>query len=377
MRSKVHGFLRKESSYSGMPIYFKVSSAGKILFDCQLNSERILKSLSFIVLALDRPLVSNGLKVARLSAKDLPSLLLQRVGRFQIKGELESDYLFAFLNSSGFINEITGHDQSIGVPHISPKQVESIEIPLPSPAEQKRIVGILSDRLSTIEQARAATAAQLAAAKALPAAYLRQIFDSPEAQKWKRKKLGDIAVLERGKFSPRPRNDPKYYGGKYPWIQTGIVERSGKYITTYSNTLNEAGLQVSRLFPKGSLVITIAANIGAVGILNFDSCMPDSLVGVIPKPETADTDFLYHALLYIRSHLQSIAPQAAQANLKLSLLSPTEIPCPSLEKQRQLASTLSTKIEQSEILQKSLQSQLDTINQLPAALLRRAFNGEL
>lgn len=262
-------------------------------------------------------------------------------------------------------------------PNLNGELLREQEIPLPSLPEQKRIVGILSDRLSAVEQARAATSAQLAAAKALPAAYLRQVFDSPEAQKWKRKKLGDVAILERGKFSPRPRNDPRYYGGEYPWIQTGIVERSGKYIRTYSNTLNEEGLEVSRLFPKGTLVITIAANIGAIGILDFDSCMPDSLVGIIPKEGVSDTDFLYYFLFYIRAYVQSIAPQAAQANLKLSLLNPIEIPCPALDKQKELAAMFSKKIEQAESIQQALQAQLDTIDQLPAALLRQAFNGEL
>jgi type I restriction enzyme, S subunit len=192
-----------------------------------------------------------------------------------------------------------------------------------------------------------------------------------------RRKLGDIAKLERGKFTPRPRNDPRYYGGDYPWIQTGEVESANKYITAYNTTLNADGLAVSKLFPKGTLVITIAATIGAVGILDFDSCMPDSLVGITPYLEASNTDFIYYSLLFIREHLKSIAPQVAQANLKLSILQPLEISLPSLAKQKQIASTLTEQMQEVERLKQNLKEQLDTINKLPAVLLRRAFNGEL
>src|SRR5262249_34573032 len=160
-------------------------------------------------------------------------------------------------------------------------------------------------QMTAVEQARAAAEAQLEAAKALPAAYLRAVFESPEAQKWPRKRLGEVAILERGKFTPRPRNDPRYFGGIYPWIQIGEVEAANKYILEYNSTLNDLGLAVSKMFPKGTLVISIAASIGAVGILGFDSCMPDSLVGITPKPELSDSDFLYYLLLWFRDYLKS------------------------------------------------------------------------
>jgi type I restriction enzyme S subunit len=80
-------------------------------------------------------------------------------------------------------------------PNLNGKLLREQDIPLPPLAEQKRIVAILTDRLSTIDKARTATETQLKAAKALPAAYLREVFDSPEAQKWGRKRLGDVCEL--------------------------------------------------------------------------------------------------------------------------------------------------------------------------------------
>ena len=154
---------------------------------------------------------------------------------------------------------------------------------------------------------------------------------------WQWTTLGEIASLERGKFSPRPRNDPRYFNGKYPWIQTGEVESANKYIRTYQDTLNEFGLSVSRLFPKGTLVITIAATIGAVGILDFDTCMPDSLVGITPKKGVGDTEFLYYLLLFLRQRIRASATQSAQANINLELLRPIKIPLPPIAEQKRIA----------------------------------------
>jgi len=87
---------------------------------------------------------------------------------------------------------------------------------------------------------------------------------------WEVKKLEDLASVERGKFSARPRNDPKYYGGKFPFVQTGDIAESKTYLLKYSQTLNDKGLAVSRLFSKNTILITIAANIGDTAITTFD-----------------------------------------------------------------------------------------------------------
>lgn len=93
-----------------------------------------------IVITMDRPLIKTGLKAARVRKQDLPCLLLQRVGRFVFDKELLADYLFHFLFSQAFISNISGDGRSCAVPHISPKQIESIRIPVPQPTEQRRIV---------------------------------------------------------------------------------------------------------------------------------------------------------------------------------------------------------------------------------------------
>lgn len=92
-------------------------------------------------------------------------------------------------------------------------------------------------------------------------------FKLPHGWEWK--KLGEIGELQRGKSKHRPRNDPKLFGGEYPFIQTGDVARSSDYVEDFSQTLSEFGYNQSKLFPIGTVCITIAANIADTAILKF------------------------------------------------------------------------------------------------------------
>ena len=129
-----------------------------------------------IVLTLDRPIVSNGLKVARLSEADLPALLLQRVGRFQLFGGIDANYLYAFLSSPSFTRQIRGHDQSLGVPHISPKQVEAVKLPVPGLEEQHRLAARIDQRRQNVGNLCASLRQQLKTIDAIPAGILRSAF---------------------------------------------------------------------------------------------------------------------------------------------------------------------------------------------------------
>ena len=99
---------------------------------------------------------------------------------------------------------------------------------------------------------------------------------------WDVKQLEDVADVERGKFAHRPRNEPRFYGGHVPFIQTADVAQANGRIRQHSQTLNDLGLSISRLFPKGTIIVTIAANIGETAIADYPVAFPDSLVGVTP-----------------------------------------------------------------------------------------------
>ena len=98
---------------------------------------------------------------------------------------------------------------------------------------------------------------------------------------WVRVSLDRVFFMRRGLFSVRPRNDPRYFGGPYPFVQIGDLPRDSGTIRSCQQTLNQKGLLVSKMFPRGSVLVAIAGDtIANTGILSSDSCCPDSLVGL-------------------------------------------------------------------------------------------------
>ena len=158
---------------------------------------------------------------------------------------------------------------------------------------------------------------------------------------WEVKKLEELASVDRGKFSARPRNDPQYYGGDIPFVQTGDIAEAKTYLNKYSQTLNEKGLEVSRLFPKDTILITIAANIGDTAITKFDVACPDSLVA-IQANKNNNHIWLHYFLETCKSELDRQATQNAQKNINLQVLRPLKILTPPLPEQQKIAKILTT-----------------------------------
>lgn len=183
---------------------------------------------------------------------------------------------------------------------------------------------------------------------------------------WQTVELQDIAVVERGKFSVRPRNDPKYFGGEIPFLQTGdVAGASGATISTYSQTLNNEGLKVSKYFPAGTLLITIAANIGDVAEVGFGFACTDSLVAVQPK-EGINKNWLKFFLQTQKSYFESRATQNAQANINLQTIRPLLIELPPKNEQDSIDAVLSAwalAIEKTERLIETKVKHLNAIKQ--------------
>ena len=153
--------------------------------------------------------------------------------------------------------------------------------------------------------------------------------------------LTKVARIERGKFSARPRNDPQYYGGEIPFLQTGDIARAGRVIQSWTQTLNELGLGVSKLFPRDTIFMSIAANIGDVAISGFDAACPDSVVAVKPR-DGVDREWLFQSLKFSKNGLAALATQNAQANLSLEKIEPFRVHVPPLPEQRKIAEILQT-----------------------------------
>ena len=190
---------------------------------------------------------------------------------------------------------------------------------------------------------------------------------------WEIRKLRDISKIKRGRFSPRPRNDPAYYGGDIPFVQTNDVVKSNGLIIHYSQTLNEKGLAVSKLFPKGTILITIAANIGYTGILQLDMACPDSLIGIKCKKDISDNNYVHIYLSTQQRRMDYLAPEGAQKNINIDFLEPYPVPLPSFPEQQKIASFLTAvdkKIEQ-------LTRKKELLEQYKKGVMQKIFSQEI
>ena len=120
--------------------------------------ESLLVDPGDIILAMDRPVVSAGLKLARVKAPDVPALLVQRVARIRAR-DVNDDYLYYALHSRAFLGHLRGNEVGTQLPHITLKSIRDYRLAVPPAAEQRRIVEILEDHLSRLDAAERTVAA--------------------------------------------------------------------------------------------------------------------------------------------------------------------------------------------------------------------------
>ena len=192
---------------------------------------------------------------------------------------------------------------------------------------------------------------------------------------WGIQKLKYSTTIMRGKFSHRPRNDPRCYDGKHPFVQTGDVARASKYITTYSQTLNEFGYTVSKEFPKGSICMTIAANVGDVAVLGFDACFPDSVVGFVPN-NNVEWNYLYYVLKAMKQQLMRNAIISTQMNLNIDIIKEEYIPLPSIAEQKEIMLYLDRKCVEIENAIHAKQQTVDKLSEYKKSLIYEVVTGK-
>ena len=236
---------------------------------------------------------------------------------------------------------------------VSAEKVRQISIPIPPIAEQEKIVAELDCLSGIIEKKKQ----QLKEYDALAQSIFYEMFGDPvENEKgWEMKKLGEVGELARGVSKHRPRNAPELLGGNTPLIQTGDIANAGMYITKYNSTYSELGLSQSKLWPSGTLCITIAATIGKCSVLTFDSCFPDSVVGYIVDCKCTNNEYIYYIFGSLQKILEENAPAVAQKNINLKTLNELLIPIPPLALQQEFASKIEAIEKQKALIKKSIE----------------------
>ena len=360
-------------------------------------SKYILRENDFLV-----SLTGNVGRVALLNDDFLPAALNQRVSCIRIKDEnLLPKFLFYYFLRKQFQKDCINASQGVAQLNLSTKWLEQYPVPVLSIEEQKRVVARIEELFSELDngvETLKKTKQQLAVYRQavlkeafegkftihtscnveLPWAYKEDTQSLPDIpQEWQYIALSNLGDLGRGKSKHRPRNDPKLFeGGKYPFLQTGEVKAAKQYITEYSKMYGEFGLQQSKLWPKGTLCITIAANIAETAFLGIDACFPDSVVGFTPY-EHILPEYVKHFIESQKLRLWAFAPATAQKNINLDTLENLIVPYCSVEEQKAVISEIEARMTICDNIEKTVDIALQQAEAMRQSILKKAFEGGL
>ena len=279
---------------------------------------------------------------------------------------VRTDYIYYYLKSKkSYVSNI---GRGVAQNNINMSMLRDFDIPLPAIEKQDEIVSVLERTASVIE----ARKTELDKLDELVKARFVEMFGDPVHNTYglPEATLPELGIFGRGVSKHRPRNDPKLLNGPYPLIQTGDVANSELYITSYSSTYSELGLQQSKMWDKGTLCITIAANIAQTAILTFDACFPDSVVGFMANDKTSNI-FIHYWFSFFQEILESQAPMSAQKNINLKVLSELKVITPD----RTLQDEFEQFVKQVDKSKSAVRKSLEETQMLFNSLMQKNFGG--
>lgn len=356
----------------------------------EFDSYQILRENDFVFKMIDLQNVSTS----RVGLSPYTGLVSPAYIRFTPKNEGQySQFVYYYLMCL-YYNQVFNNLGGNGVRSaLSAKDMGEFVIPFPDAAEQKKICALLDEKFAHVDSLIANVQAQIEKLKAYKQSLITEVVTKgldPNApmkdsgvdwigqvpMHWHIVKLKYITEISRGLFNHRPRNDPSLYGGKYPFIQTGDVARAQKFITSYSQTLNERGKEVSKLFPKGTMTMTIAANVGDVAILGFDAYFPDSVVGFTVRKDYNE-DYVYYLFQALKESFIRASIVSTQLNLNIErskeILAPTTY---NICEQKAIADFLNDRCSQIEQLISLKESKIEKLQQYKRSLIYEYVTGK-
>ena len=309
-----------------------------------------------------------------------------------------NDYLQYVLSSVAATGWFDALNNKATIAHFTREKFGALRVPIPPLSEQNAIVRFLdhADRrirryirgkqklIALLEEQKQAIIHQAVTGQidvrtgqpypAYKPSGVEWLGDVPAHWNVRRVKQGTRVL--RGKFTHRPRNDPSLYDGPYPFIQTGEVARAEGVISSYRQTLNERGLAVSRMFPAGTLVMAIAANIGDVAILDFEACFPDSVVGFVPR-NGVERDFLYYVFRAMKPELVREAPVNTQGNLNIERIDSKAIAIAPINEQRLIVRQIETSTAELNTATNQAKREIDLLREYRTRLTADVVTGKL
>jgi type I restriction enzyme S subunit len=292
---------------------------------------------------------------------------------------LDTMFLFRFLTTC--FGHFQGSAMGATVPGLSRDDLEMLPVPLPPLAEQRRIAGVLHDQMETVEKARAAADAQLAAVKNLPVAFLRQVFpqpDQPLPTGWRWEKLGEMCDRIDYGYTASADFDVKTL--KFLRI-TDIQNNKVNWDSVPGCAISEADEDANRLEDGDIVFARTGATTGKSYLISKPprSVFASYLIRVKSHKDYIKPDYLY-AFFQSDAYWKQISAGArggAQPGFNATMLAALNIPLPPLSEQRRIAVDLKERMKSMDNAHTAADEELKAVDALPAALLRRAFYGEI
>ncbi|EIJ41341.1 restriction endonuclease S subunit [Beggiatoa alba B18LD] len=245
--------------------------------------------------------------------------------------ELDSSYLGYVLKSPIVILQASKNKTGSALRRIILNDIKKIKIPLPPLAEQKRIATIL-DKADAIRRKR--QQAIKLADDFLRAVFLDMFGDPVTNPKgWEKLSIGELCTIVRGS-SPRPKEDPRFYGGLVPRLMVADLTRDGKLVTPKIDYLTEEGAKKSRFVQAGTVVMAVSGNVGLTSILAIDACIHDGFIAFNKlNSNRVKPEFLQETLMLMKTTHVSRQAGAIFQNLTTTQIKEMKIPLPPIELQ--------------------------------------------
>ena len=300
------------------------------------GGSRLLVCFAACFLLFPRAFLTFDKKMGFVDGTQLPLCMNTSTIRFKALDSkvLNIRYFMYYLKSFAFKKQLARQITGSAQLNFGPSHLKKMTMPLCLIEEQGKICKKLDIIYNIIESRQL----QLIELDNLIKSRFVEMFGDPVSNPkgLAKKTLPELGEFGRGVSKHRPRNDKALLGGSYPLIQTGDIANSGMYITEYHSTYSELGLRQSKMWDKGTLCITIAANIAKTAILGFDACFPDSVVGFNANEDTNNV-FVHYWFSFFQEILESQAPESAQKNINLKILSELEVIVPDIQEQNKFA----------------------------------------
>jgi type I restriction enzyme, S subunit len=349
-----------------------------------ISDDALADSASTLIPA-DTLIIASRMSLGKIARPRFPTAINQDLKALFLHAGIDKTYVeYAWRANE---ERIQGMGTGTTVKGIRLEDIRTLQVPV-APASEQKLIG---EKLDILLARVNACNDRFDAIPALVKRFRQSVLDSAisgrlteawrieqsRSDQWPLKPLGELGQLGRGKSKHRPRNDHRLYGGPYPFIQTGDVAQSGGLITRHAQSYSEMGLQQSKLWPAGTVCITIAANIADTAILTYPACFPDSVVGLVPDATRCIGRFVKWSIDVIKGDIEAFAPATAQKNINLSVLNDIAIRCPELDEQTEIVRRVEALFALADRIEARCTAARTHAQRLAPQLLAKAFRGEL